>query len=639
VYRVTVAKTGSLLDKSVLLTVTGENATADPVVYDVQLQRGDAPIPGNRPATGAPAISGTARVGMTLDAVSGTIADPDGVPAMSTWTYQWIRVHLNDDGAATGTETTISGATSAEYVVTGDDIGQRLAVVVSFRDNEGNLEENLRSAVHPAAPDVVMPPMVSLKLVDANGDMITEIDEDGGKATVTAELSGAHTAAVTVTVSTDPATGDFTVSTNKTLTIAAGDTESSGEVTITASQDDDAEDEEVTVKGALPASLTGAGWENPTDVDLTIIDDEVVPGVVRELSVRSSASATLDVSWLYPNPATVTSDVTGYKVLIRPGTGNGPAPAADDSRWQDPSSGGTAADRTHQETSLVNGQPYEVWVRSQSAAGPGMAKMESGTPWPAITGVATGTVGSDGTLTPATAIAENDLASTTAEKENETTLRVTLNASAVSAFNVKITATATVPDTDADADTDPDPVDVPVTFDGEVTVPLGTSTVDVKVTSPGNMTDNPTATVTFTAKLVPMATADRATPASSHQAELEVTDDDELAGAVGGPTAGTGAGSGEIVVTWTPPTGFGTLNGVALTAAGITGYEIRSAKGTDATAFTGDTGWMPAGNANARSMTLTGLDAGVDYAVQVRAVTAVGGGADGTAVTAEAGDS
>ena len=221
VYRVDVAKTGALVDKSVLLAVTGEDATADPVVYDVQLQRGTAPTPGNRPATGAPAISGTARVGMTLDAVQGTIADADGVPAISTWSFQWIRVSL--DGA---TETDIAGATGAEYVVTGDDIGLRLMVEVSFRDGEGFVE-TLQSAVHPAAPAVVMPPMVSLKLVDDNGATITEIDE-GETATVMATLSGAHTGAVMVTVSTDPATGDFAVSTNKVLTIAAGDTESSG---------------------------------------------------------------------------------------------------------------------------------------------------------------------------------------------------------------------------------------------------------------------------------------------------------------------------------------------------------------------------------------------------------------------------
>ena len=43
--------------------------------------------PVNDPATGAPTISGTAQVGLTLTASTGDIADPDGVP--SAFTYQW----------------------------------------------------------------------------------------------------------------------------------------------------------------------------------------------------------------------------------------------------------------------------------------------------------------------------------------------------------------------------------------------------------------------------------------------------------------------------------------------------------------------------------------------------------------------
>ena len=56
----------------------------------------------NTPATGAPAIAGTASVGQSLQASRGTIMDPDGVPA--TFSYQWIRV-------VSGTESDISGAT------------------------------------------------------------------------------------------------------------------------------------------------------------------------------------------------------------------------------------------------------------------------------------------------------------------------------------------------------------------------------------------------------------------------------------------------------------------------------------------------------------------------------------------------
>ena len=47
------------------------------------------------PATGKPAISGAAQVGGTLTAAQGTVADPDGVPVASTFTWQWIQVTVN----------------------------------------------------------------------------------------------------------------------------------------------------------------------------------------------------------------------------------------------------------------------------------------------------------------------------------------------------------------------------------------------------------------------------------------------------------------------------------------------------------------------------------------------------------------
>ena len=46
----------------------------------------------NNEATGAPTISGTNLVGQTQTANKGTIADTDGLPLESTFTYQWIRV-------------------------------------------------------------------------------------------------------------------------------------------------------------------------------------------------------------------------------------------------------------------------------------------------------------------------------------------------------------------------------------------------------------------------------------------------------------------------------------------------------------------------------------------------------------------
>ena len=84
-------------------------------------------------ATGEPTISGTNLVGQTLTANKGTIADTDGLPLESTFTYQWIRV-------SSGSEADISGATSKTYTTVSADQGKKLKVKVGFTDNASNDE-------------------------------------------------------------------------------------------------------------------------------------------------------------------------------------------------------------------------------------------------------------------------------------------------------------------------------------------------------------------------------------------------------------------------------------------------------------------------------------------------------------------
>ena len=104
----------------------------------------------NNPSTGAPTISGTARVGETLTADTSGIADKDGLESV-TYFYQW----LSGDGAS---ETDIAGATSLTYTLLDDDEDKTVRVRVSFTDDAGN-EETLTSeatdAVGAAAEEVV----------------------------------------------------------------------------------------------------------------------------------------------------------------------------------------------------------------------------------------------------------------------------------------------------------------------------------------------------------------------------------------------------------------------------------------------------------------------------------------------------
>ena len=86
----------------------------------------------NNPATGAPAISGTAQVGEMLTADTSGIADADGLDN-AIFSYQWI-------AGGTG----IAGATGSSYTLTASEEGQTVKVRVTFTDGTGN-DESLTS--------------------------------------------------------------------------------------------------------------------------------------------------------------------------------------------------------------------------------------------------------------------------------------------------------------------------------------------------------------------------------------------------------------------------------------------------------------------------------------------------------------
>ena len=111
-----------------------ETLTSDPT--------GEVAAKPNIQATGLPTISGTAQVGETLTADTAGIADQDGL-TNPAFTYQWVR----SDG---GVDTNIQDATGSSYILTGDDEGKTIKVLVSFADEAGNMESL------PSAPtDVV----------------------------------------------------------------------------------------------------------------------------------------------------------------------------------------------------------------------------------------------------------------------------------------------------------------------------------------------------------------------------------------------------------------------------------------------------------------------------------------------------
>ena len=111
--------------------------------------------PNNTAATGKPGITGTARVGQTLTATVGTIADVDGLPAPffsdASTTVQWIRV----EG---GTETDITDAVASTYTLVDADAGKKIKVKVGFSDTYANDEGPLTSDAYPSSGTVLAAP-------------------------------------------------------------------------------------------------------------------------------------------------------------------------------------------------------------------------------------------------------------------------------------------------------------------------------------------------------------------------------------------------------------------------------------------------------------------------------------------------
>ena len=93
-------------------------------------------LPLNRPATGAPVITGPTTVGKVLAVDVTGIEDEDGLHDIE-YTYQWVRV----DADGTSNEEDITDETDATYTLTDDDLGKKVKIEVSFADDFGSDEQ------------------------------------------------------------------------------------------------------------------------------------------------------------------------------------------------------------------------------------------------------------------------------------------------------------------------------------------------------------------------------------------------------------------------------------------------------------------------------------------------------------------
>ena len=171
------------------------------------------------------------------------------------------------------------------------------SLTVSAIDNTTDAPDKTVSIYAGASNDLgaIDPVAVTLTITDDDATPVVTLElsspsigEDGGVADVTASLSGPSSEDVTVVVSASPVSpavsGDFSISSNNTLTIAAGSTDSTGAVTITSVDNSlDEPDKSVTVS----ATVTGRDVTAPSSRTLTITDNEGAPTLTLVLSSSS----------------------------------------------------------------------------------------------------------------------------------------------------------------------------------------------------------------------------------------------------------------------------------------------------------------------------------------------------------------
>ncbi len=212
----------------------------------------------NRPATGAPTISGTAQVGQTLTASTTPIADPDGLP--SAFNYQWMRV--DDDGTSNATNI---GAKASMYELTENEEGKRVKVEVSFVDSGGASETRV-SAAYPSSGTVLQ--------LTVQFERAAYTVAEGGTVTVTVTLSADPERTVVIPLTKEELGGAESTDYSGVpadVTFNAGDTSKS--FTFTATQDN-VDDDGESVKLAFDTPPTGVSAGTTATTTVSIDDDD-----------------------------------------------------------------------------------------------------------------------------------------------------------------------------------------------------------------------------------------------------------------------------------------------------------------------------------------------------------------------------
>ena len=300
-------------------TLAATDADGDKATLRFSLEIEDIAVSISSPSAAEGAADGAAMIlkyGVTLNRAPGRQVTVDYAAAADPGTAEADADYAAITG---GTLTFAAAGTSRTFDVTvkGDALDEPDETVrVALSNPSGAVLGSASTGVGTITDDDPTPTLalaLSASTIDESGA--------GNATTVTASLSGGTSGeAITVTVTATGATaaaGDFSLSSDNTLTIAAGATTSSGAVTVTAEHDTtDEPDETATVGGTVAGGhgLVAA----PSGLTLTIADDDDAPGVTLALSPASVSEnggvSTVTATLTNPSSAATTVTVTAAAV-------------------------------------------------------------------------------------------------------------------------------------------------------------------------------------------------------------------------------------------------------------------------------------------------------------------------------------
>ena len=233
----------------------------------------------NTPATGAPAITGTAQVGQTLTAVTTGIMDADGLTSVN-YMYQWIRVD--------GTDADISGATSITYTLVGADQGKTIKVTVSFTDDASN-PETLTSTATAAVAAAANTPATGAPAI-TGAAQVGQTLTAGTTAIMDANgLNSVNYMYQWIRVATDNTETNIASATASTYTLVAADQGTT--IKVKVSFTDDASNAE-TLTSAATAAVAAAVPNNPPAFSADTAARSVAENTAAGQNVGAALTAT-----------------------------------------------------------------------------------------------------------------------------------------------------------------------------------------------------------------------------------------------------------------------------------------------------------------------------------------------------------